>query len=95
MRILMIRLLVNKYDRINYIIGCYSDIYCSSSHITFLIRPVLFIVQYFDCCVQHAALFKETYIINSIINSQPTTEWLKLLNHFCQCAHNVGTIFLK
>ena len=34
-----------------------------------------FHLQYFDCCVQHAALFRETYsIINTIINSQPTNE---------------------
>ena len=45
-----------------------------------------FHLQYFDFCIQHPAFFRETYyFINTIINSQPTTEWLKLPNHFYQC----------
>ena len=45
-----------------------------------------FHLQYFDFCIQHSALFRETYyFINTIINSQPTTKWLKLPNHFYQC----------
>ena len=48
-----------------------------------------FHLQYFDFCIQHPALFRETYyFINTIINSQPTTEWLKLPNHFYQCKRN-------
>ena len=47
-----------------------------------------FHLQYFDFCIQHPALFRETYyFINTIINSQPTTEWLKLQNHFYQCVN--------
>ena len=43
-------------------------------------------LHYFDFCIKHPALFRETYyFINTIINSQPTTEWLKLPNHFFQC----------
>ena len=53
-----------------------------------------FHLQYFDFCIQHPALFKETYyFINIIINSQPTTEWLKLPNHFCQCEFSFGTLY--
>ena len=49
-----------------------------------------FHLQYFDFCIQHPALFRETYyFINTIINSQPTTEWLKLPNHFYQCSIKV------
>ena len=41
-----------------------------------------FHLQYFDCYLQHAALFIQTYyIINIIINFEPTTEWTNLPNH--------------
>ena len=44
-----------------------------------------FHLQYFDFCIQHPALFREThYIIKIIINFQPITEWLNLSNHFYQ-----------
>ena len=47
-----------------------------------------FHLQYFDFCIKRFALFRETYyFINTIINSQPTTEWLKLPNHFYQCSY--------
>ena len=43
-----------------------------------------FHLRYFGFCIQDTALFRETYyFINTIINSQPTTEWLKLPNHWC------------
>ena len=45
----------------------------------------IFHLKYFDCCVQYAALFRGIYyIINTIINLQPTTELLKFPNHFYQ-----------
>ena len=48
-----------------------------------------FHLQYFDFCIHHPALFRETYyFINTIINSQPATEWLKLPNHFYQCTYS-------
>ena len=52
-----------------------------------------FHLQYFDFCIQHPALLKETYyFINTIINSQPTTEWLKLPNHVYQCKWHTNLI---
>ena len=54
-----------------------------------------FHLQYFDFCIQHPAFFRETYyFINTIINSQPTTEWLKLPNHFNQCISRYSTLIL-